>query len=229
VVGRRCACNGREYKRVGARAKSRRFGRIAAVAVRAIRNTPYELKALTLDFERLAVCARVGFESSASRRGGALAGAAIDAAERVVRNPHEALAAHMHRAVFARSDEDACQLHLLVRNAEQLGAAIELRPASITLDYLDLYGLRPSVEQVKQSRIAARVASPRVLKPGEARILNFLLSLDCAILVAARGLAARVARRRSSAADWRFQLKRSEFGDRGDVSRTGLGPSHADA
>jgi putative protease len=72
--------------------------------------------------------------------------------------------------------------------SEQLAAAIELRPASITLDYLDLYGLRPSVERVKQSGIAARVASPRVLKPGEARILNFLLSLDCAILVRPAGL-----------------------------------------
>jgi putative protease len=80
------------------------------------------------------------------------------------------------------------QLHLLVRNAEQLGAAIELRPASITLDYLDLYGLRPSVERVKQSGIEARVASPRVLKPGEERISNFLLSLDCAILVRPAGM-----------------------------------------
>jgi putative protease len=106
----------------------------------------------------------------------------------VVRNPSETLAAHVHRTVFASSDDDACQLHLLVRNAEQLAAAIELRPASITLDYLDLYGLRPSVERVKQSGIAARVASPRVLKPGEARILNFLLSLDCAILVRPAGL-----------------------------------------
>jgi putative protease len=151
-------------------------------------NTPYELKALTLDLSG-SPFAPVSVLNQVRR----------DAVERlqelqsmppsgVVRNPHEALAAHMHRAVFARSDEDACQLHLLVRNAEQLGAAIELRPASITLDYLDLYGLRPSVEQVKQSRIAARVASPRVLKPGEARILNFLLSLDCAILVRPAGL-----------------------------------------
>src|ERR1035437_4623433 len=37
-------------------------------------------------------------------------------------------------------------LHLLVRTAEQLDAAIELGPASITLDYLDLYGLRPSID-----------------------------------------------------------------------------------
>jgi putative protease len=80
------------------------------------------------------------------------------------------------------------EVHLLVRTAEQLDAAIEIRPASITLDYLDLYGLRPSVERVKASGIAARVASPRVLKPGEARILNFLLSLECQILVRSTGI-----------------------------------------
>lgn len=94
---------------------------------------------------------------------------------------------------FSRSPEKASgpgatQVHLLVRTPEQLEAAIELRPASITLDYLDLYGLRPSIERVKASGIAARVASPRVLKPGEHRILNFLKSLDCAILVRSSGM-----------------------------------------
>ena len=80
------------------------------------------------------------------------------------------------------------ELHLLVRTPEQLDAAIELSPASITLDYLDLYGLRPSIERVKAAGIAARVASPRVLKPGESRILNFLLSLECRILVRSTGI-----------------------------------------
>jgi len=65
---------------------------------------------------------------------------------------------------------------------------LALRPASITLDYLDLYGLRPSIERVKASGIPARVASPRVLKPGEARILNFLVGLDCAMVVRSAGL-----------------------------------------
>jgi len=80
------------------------------------------------------------------------------------------------------------QLHLLVRTPAQLDAALGLRPASITLDYLDLYGLRPSVEQVKASGIAARVASPRVLKPGEARIVDFLVDLNCEILVRSTGI-----------------------------------------
>jgi U32 family peptidase len=82
----------------------------------------------------------------------------------------------------------AAQLHLLVRTPEQLDAALEADAASITLDYLDLYGMRPSVERVKAAGIAARVAAPRVLKPGEERILEFLLRLDCGILVRSAGM-----------------------------------------
>jgi U32 family peptidase len=80
------------------------------------------------------------------------------------------------------------ELHLLVRTPEQLEAALASRPASITLDYLDLYGLRPSLERVKSSGIAARVATPRVSKPGEERILDFLLSLGCTIVVRSSGI-----------------------------------------
>lgn len=80
------------------------------------------------------------------------------------------------------------QLHLLVRTPEQLDAALEARPSSITLDYLELYGLRPSVERIKAAGITARVASPRVLKPQEQRVVNFLLRLDCPIVVRSGGL-----------------------------------------
>jgi putative protease len=86
------------------------------------------------------------------------------------------------------AESPAPQLHVLVRTPEQLEAALDLAPASITLDYLDFYGLRPSVERVKARGITARVASPRVMKPGESRILNFLLGLDCTILVRPAGL-----------------------------------------
>jgi putative protease len=79
-------------------------------------------------------------------------------------------------------------LHLLVRTPEQLGAAIELRPASVTLDYLDLYGLRPSIQRALDCGIAVRVASLRVLKPGEEKIVDFLLGCDCPILVRSSGL-----------------------------------------
>ncbi len=80
------------------------------------------------------------------------------------------------------------KIHLLVRTPEQLDAALALQPASITLDYLDLYGLKPSVDRVKTSGIDVRVASPRVLKPGEERIVEFLLRLDCPILIRSAGL-----------------------------------------
>lgn len=80
------------------------------------------------------------------------------------------------------------QLHLLVRTPQQLEAAIAGKPASITLDYLDLYGLKPSVEQVKDSGVPVRVASPRILKPGEDRIADFLVRLDCPLLIRSSGL-----------------------------------------
>ncbi len=84
------------------------------------------------------------------------------------------------------------RLHLLVRTAEQLDAALAiapaLAPASITLDYLDLYGLKPSLDRVKAAGIEARVASPRVLKPGEQRIADFLLRSESPILVRSAGL-----------------------------------------
>jgi putative protease len=96
-------------------------------------------------------------------------------------------APNLHRATRAAGVADA-QLHVLVRNPEQLEAAIAAKPDSITLDYLDLYGLRPSVQRVKEAGMQVRVASPRILKPGESRIVAFLVSLDCPILVRATGI-----------------------------------------
>ena len=75
------------------------------------------------------------------------------------------------------------RLHLLVRTAEQFDAALAIKPDSVTLDYLDLFGLRPSVARVKAAGVEVRVASPRVLKTGEARIIDFLASLECPILI----------------------------------------------
>src|SRR5262249_53074046 len=80
------------------------------------------------------------------------------------------------------------EIHLLVRTPEQLDAAIELHPASITLDYLDLYGLKPSLDRIRNAGIPPRVASPRILKPGEERIADFLVSCECPILVRPAGL-----------------------------------------
>jgi putative protease len=89
----------------------------------------------------------------------------------------------------ARAGQEAYPtLHLLVRTPEQLEAALTLGPASITLDYLDLYGLKPSIARVRNAGLTPRVAAPRVLKPGEEKIVDFLLSCDCPILVRSTGL-----------------------------------------
>ena len=111
-----------------------------------------------------------------------------------VLDPAAVLDAALHgegaHAAPATAAAGEAHLHLLVRTPEQLAAALALKapPTSITLDYLDLYGLRPAVEQVQAAGITARVASPRVLKPDEQRIVNFLRRLGCPILVRSGGL-----------------------------------------
>ena len=91
-------------------------------------------------------------------------------------------------APSAQEEAGTPRLHLLVRTPEQLDAAIEVRPDSITLDYLELYGLKPSVERVQEAGIAVRVASPRILKPTEQNIQKFLLGLGASLLVRSGGL-----------------------------------------
>ena len=98
------------------------------------------------------------------------------------------LVAGVARLQDASSALPQTQIHLLVRTAEQLDAAIRCQPASITLDYLELYGLRPSVEKIVANNIVARVASPRILKPSEQNVIRFLVKLDCEILVRSGGL-----------------------------------------
>lgn len=87
---------------------------------------------------------------------------------------------------------DSPQMHLLVRNGDQLDAALATASktpiASITLDYLELYGLRPAVEKIRAAGIRPRVASPRILKPAEQKVVRFLQSLECDIVVRSAGL-----------------------------------------
>jgi U32 family peptidase len=106
----------------------------------------------------------------------------------VVNDVGVALQAAMQTEASTPLSEPRPRLHLLVRTPDQLNAAIALRPESITLDYLDLYGLRPAVERVQAADMTARVASPRVLKPDEQRIVSFLRGLGCEIVVRSAGL-----------------------------------------
>lgn len=109
-------------------------------------------------------------------------------ASRQAPETHRVVADELATLTPRNTQDTAPQLHVLVRTPEQLAAALEVRPASITLDYLELYGLKPSVERVKAAGIYCRVASPRILKPTEHNIVRFLLALDCELLVRAGGL-----------------------------------------
>lgn len=107
---------------------------------------------------------------------------------RDISDPHMRVQEALAQRTKRHKAPPAPELHLLVRTPEQLEAALEAKPASITLDYLDLYGLKPSVERVRTSGIAVRIATPRILKPGEERVVDFLLRLDAPLLVRSAGL-----------------------------------------
>ncbi len=144
-------------------------------------NTPYELRDVTLEMS--------GRPFAPASLLNQLRREAVELLQAAQSKPRPTA---IERPQLKRQDIAAAtqtaQIHVLIRKPEQLETAIDLRPHSITLDYLDLYGLRPSVERVRASGVAVRVASPRVLKPGERRILNFLVSLQCPILVRAAGM-----------------------------------------
>lgn len=125
---------------------------------------------------------------------------------RDVADPAERLDVALRRRQRDDVSPVTTSLHLLVRTPEQLNAALQTNPASITLDYLDLYGLKPSVELVKASGIAVRVAGPRVFKPGEERIVDFLLRLDCPLLIRAAGLVDALSGRTHAALTGDFSL-----------------------
>jgi len=145
-------------------------------------NTPYELAELSAEING-SVFAPASLLNRMRRE-------AVEKLEELQsRSPARSIhpAPDLHRETHAPRIA-AAQLHVLVRNPEQLEAAIAAKPDSITLDYLDLYGLRPSVQRVKEAGMQVRVASPRILKPGESRIVAFLVSLGCPILVRATGM-----------------------------------------
>lgn len=152
--------------------------------------TPYVLGSLVLDvsgnpFAPVSLL-------NALRREAVDALSALQARPRpvIVHDPLVALRSALSERTAHRGEpeSDSPQLHLLVRTPDQLDAALAVRPQSITLDYLDLYGLRPSLDRVREAGIEGRVASPRVLKPNEQRIVNFLIRLGAPILVRSTGL-----------------------------------------
>jgi putative protease len=117
-------------------------------------------------------------------------------------------------AVTARPAVDGPpQVHLLVRTPEQLEAAIAFAPASITLDYLDLYGLRPSLDRVLATGLTVRVATPRVIKPGEEKMAEFMTKLGVPLLVRSAGLVEALRGRTAMVGDFSLNAANSLTAD----------------
>lgn len=96
--------------------------------------------------------------------------------QRQAQSPAEALA-RLH--ISAPAPLPALpELSVLCRNPEQVQAAIDLEVPVIYLDYLDFYGLKPSLRAVQAAGLQAVVAAPRILKPNEERLWRFLLGLE---------------------------------------------------
>jgi putative protease len=152
-------------------------------------NTPYELAELTLETSGAPFVAVSTLNQLRRKAVQALIEAQHGDMEIPVADPETVAGAAIPVAAAGEAAAGVrARMHLLVRSADQLDAAIESRPDSITLDYLEFYGLGESVERIRASGINARVASPRVLKPGEQRIVHFLLKLGAPILVRSAGL-----------------------------------------
>jgi putative protease len=102
------------------------------------------------------------------------------------------------------SSEDTSQmLTLLCRTFEQAEAAMAVPWLSeITLDFLEVHGLRDAVKAVQLSGKRCVVATPRVLKPDEEKLWRFYLSIGAdALLVRSSGLMRTLAALRGAGGD----------------------------
>ena len=81
-------------------------------------------------------------------------------------------------------------LSILCRTLEQVGAALQLDGLhEIIVDFLEVHGLKQACDHVKRANRRLVVAAPRIFKPGEGRLVRYLLNLNAdALLVRSSGL-----------------------------------------
>jgi collagenase-like PrtC family protease len=80
---------------------------------------------------------------------------------------------------------------VLCRTLEQVRACLEHCPwlIEITIDFLEAQGLREAVRAVQAAGVRAVVATPRILKPAESKLVQFYLRLRAdALLVRSVGM-----------------------------------------
>lgn len=96
------------------------------------------------------------------------------------------------------ADASSFDLSVLVRDDEQVEAALEAGVERVYLDYLDMVGLGRAVERVRAAGRRAIPATTRVAKPGEERIVARLLELGGGGLLARHlGALEEIAKRRA--------------------------------
>ena len=78
----------------------------------------------------------------------------------------------------------ASELSVLCRTPQQVTAALSLPYIKeVTLDFLEVHGLREAVAEIKSKGRVAVVATPRIIKPNEERLYTFYLRLKADALL----------------------------------------------
>jgi len=105
------------------------------------------------------------------------------------------------------------KLVVLCRNMSQVRAALTFPKLSdIVVDFLEVRGLREAVELIQSEGRRAIVASPRVLKPAEERIVGFLIKLGAdGILVRSLGLLYSLNSKKRENTDGTFPMLFGDF------------------
>lgn len=87
------------------------------------------------------------------------------------------------------SSDVGASLSVLCRTPLQVTAACGIPYITeITLDFLEVHGLREAVQEIKKANKIAVVATPRIIKPNEERLYTFYLRLKAdALLVRSAG------------------------------------------
>ena len=87
------------------------------------------------------------------------------------------------------NDDVSASLSVLCRTPLQVTAACGIPYITeITLDFLEVHGLREAVQEIKKANKIAVVATPRIIKPNEERLYTFYLRLKAdALLVRSAG------------------------------------------
>ena len=127
-------------------------------------------------------------ESSKSMEVENAAKAAMEAYTKLASPPSSSSSSSSSSSTAAHKSS-VSEISVLCRTAQQVTAACQLSYIKeITLDFLEVHGLREAVQEIKKAGKIAVVATPRIIKPNEERLYTFYLRLKAdALLVRSAG------------------------------------------